>query len=166
MYLICHSVLKVGLHVLSISYDEGQYLGHPKASLAFVNTSTEAKYLGSPPVSRASIKINLVQNRRAPVTVGFLVAENSCSCISKFDVTEKNAVGVANTKLQLHLLKYSITGAPIRFYKSQIMKLVRSHFCYNVCSKYGGKHKRPARSSQTAPLIGQKGSVWNSVPTR
>ncbi len=47
---------------------------------------------------------------------------------------------VTNTKLQLHLLKYLITGAQILFHKLQIMKLICSHFCYNFCSKCGAKH--------------------------
>jgi len=41
-----------------------------------------------------------------------------------------------NTTQQLHLLKLSIADAQILFYKSQMKKLVRSHFCY---SKYGAK---------------------------
>ncbi len=45
-----------------------------------------------------------------------------------------------NTKPQLHLLKYLITGAKILFYKSQIMKLIDSHFCHSVYSKYMAKH--------------------------
>ncbi len=47
---------------------------------------------------------------------------------------------VANTKLQLHLLKYLITGAQILFHKLQVMKLICSHLCYNFCSKCGAKH--------------------------
>ncbi len=44
------------------------------------------------------MKILLEQNKWAPVTVEFVAVENShiSKCISKFEVTEKNASGVAN----------------------------------------------------------------------
>ena len=52
----------------------------------------------------------------------------------------KYKTAVTNTKLQLHLLKYLIAGAQILFHKSQIIELIRCHFCYIFCSKYGAKH--------------------------
>ncbi len=42
------------------------------------------------------MKILLEQKDSAPVTVEFVVVENSHTCISKFEVKEKNASGVAN----------------------------------------------------------------------
>ncbi len=92
-----------------------------------------------------SIKVNLVHNKWATVTVEFVVVENSytlyqfiwihrgkcfrgCKLVDFFP-------SPANTKVQLHL----ITGAQILFYESQIMKLRRSHFCYSFWCKYGAQ---------------------------
>ena len=44
-----------------------------------------------------------------------------------------------NTTQHLHIHKFLITGAQILFYKSQIKKLTRSHFC-STCCIFGAKH--------------------------
>ncbi len=79
------------------------------------------------------------------MTVEFVVVENR-----KFEVTEKNASGLANffvsptnTTQQLHLLRFFIAGAQILFYESQIMKLTYSQFFYSCCSECGAKHIHP-----------------------
>ncbi len=59
------------------------------------------------------MKVLLEQNSWAPVTVEFVVVENSHTCINKFEVTEKNASGVAN--LQKFLAKSVLFHIPLRY---------------------------------------------------
>ena len=60
------------------------------------------------------------ENNWAPVEMEFVVYENSHVCRSKFEVTEKNALGVANFffVLQIQHNSYNISNSSLQLHKT------------------------------------------------